>query len=124
MTVKAMKAGAVEFLTKPVREQDLLDAVRSAMARSKAHRTEASKTALLRDHFATLTSREQQVLKCVAAGMMNKQIASQLGLSEITVKVHRRNMMRKMKANSLADLVRMADCVLAVPEPAFLNENR
>lgn len=124
MTVKAMKAGAVEFLTKPVREQDLLDAVRSAMARGKALKAEEGKTALVRDHFATLTPREQQVLKCVAAGMMNKQIASQLGLSEITVKVHRRNMMRKMNANSLADLVRMADSVLAAPEPVFLNENR
>ena len=116
MTVKAMKAGAVEFLTKPVREEDLLDAVRSAMARSKAQRSEESRTAQMRDHYATLTAREQEVLKCVAAGMMNKQIASQFGLSEITVKVHRRNMMRKMHAKSLADLVRMADCVL--PERA------
>lgn len=124
MTVKAMKAGAVEFLTKPVREQDLLDAVRSAMARGKALRMEESKTAVVRGHFATLTPREQQVLKCVATGMMNKQIASQLGLSEITVKVHRRNMMRKMQANSLAELVRMADSVLAAPESAFINENR
>lgn len=124
MTVKAMKAGAVEFLTKPVREQDLLDAVRSAIARSKAHQAESSRTARLRDHFETLTPREQQVLKCVAAGMMNKQIASQLGLSEITVKVHRRNMMRKMKANSLADLVRMADCVLPAPQAASPNESR
>jgi FixJ family two-component response regulator len=109
MTVKAMKRGAVEFLTKPFREQDLLDAVQVAVERSKVQRQQHKQLASLMKEFSRLTLREQEVLKLVAAGLMNKQIAAQLGVSEITVKIHRGNMMRKMGAKSLAELVRMAD---------------
>jgi FixJ family two-component response regulator len=109
MTVKAMKAGAVEFLTKPFRDQDLLDAVKFGLEKDEAKRTSRTASASVRALFASLTSREQEVIKLVTAGLMNKQIAAEIGVSEITVKVHRGNMMRKMKANSLADLVRIAD---------------
>jgi FixJ family two-component response regulator len=108
MTVKAMKAGAVEFLTKPFRDQDMLDAVQLAFARDRARR-ESEKTASgLRASFEALTSREQEVMALVTAGLMNKQIAAEIGISEITVKFHRGNVMRKMGARSFADLVKMA----------------
>jgi FixJ family two-component response regulator len=109
MSVKAMKAGAVEFLTKPFRDQDLLDAVKLALEKDEAKRKGQKTTASVRLLFESLTPREQEVIGLVAAGLMNKQVAAEMGVSEITVKVHRGNVMRKMKANSLADLVRMAD---------------
>ena len=109
MTVKAMRAGAVEFLTKPFREQDMLDAVQVALARDRARRESEKAVGKVRTDFATLTAREQEVMALVTSGLMNKQIAGELGVSEITVKVHRGNVTRKMGARSLADLVRMAD---------------
>jgi FixJ family two-component response regulator len=109
MTVQAMKAGAVEFLTKPCRDQDLLDAVRSAIEGHRARRKEGKHIALLREQFASLTAREKEVVGFVTAGLLNKQIAAELDISEVTVKMHRGNIMRKMQARSLADLVRMAD---------------
>jgi FixJ family two-component response regulator len=109
MTVRAMKAGAVEFLTKPFREQDMLDAVQVALGKDRDRREQDKKTFELRKLFDSLTSREQEVMGFVTAGLMNKQIAAEIGVSEITVKVHRGNVMRKMGARSLADLVRIAD---------------
>jgi FixJ family two-component response regulator len=109
MTVQAMKAGAVEFLTKPFRDQDMLDAVQLALGRDRARREGETATSKLRSRFATLTPREQEVMALVTAGLMNKQIAGELGVSEITVKVHRGNVTRKMGARSLAELVRMAE---------------
>lgn len=109
MTVRAMKAGAVEFLTKPFRDQDLLDAVQIALERDRVRRTKDKAVNQLRMHFEALTPREQEVIGFVTAGLMNKQIAAELGVSEITVKVHRGNVMKKMGARSLAELVRMAD---------------
>jgi FixJ family two-component response regulator len=109
MSVRAMKAGAVEFLTKPVRAQDLLDAVDAALAQERAARLQARRAASLTRDFETLTSREREVFEHVACGLMNKQIAAVLGLSEATVKLHRGSVMRKMRAGSIADLVRMAD---------------
>ena len=111
MTVRAMKAGAVEFLTKPFRDQDLLDAVQIALERDRTRRAEDSAVHELRARFDALTPREQQVIGFVTAGFMNKQIAAELGVSEITVKVHRGSVMKKMGARSLADLVRMADAL-------------
>ena len=111
MTVRAMKAGAVEFLPKPFRDQDMLDAVQTGLERDRGRRKNASETAKLRADFDTLTAREQEIMGLVTAGLMNKQIAGQLGVSEITVKVHRGSVMRKMNARSLADLVRMADAL-------------
>ena len=111
MTVRAMKAGAVEFLTKPFRDQDLLDAVQIALERDRTRRAEDRAVDELRAHFDALTPREQQVISLVTAGLMNKQIAAELGVSEITVKVHRGSVMKKMGARSLADLVRMADAL-------------
>jgi FixJ family two-component response regulator len=109
MTVKAMKAGAVEFLTKPVRDQDLLDAVRVALDLDRARREHDQSVSDLRDRLATLTARERQIIGLVTTGLMNKQIARELDVSEITVKVHRGNLMKKMGAKSVAELVRMAD---------------
>lgn len=111
MTVRAMKAGAVEFLPKPFRDQDMLDAVQTGLERDRGRRKNASETAKLRADFDTLTAREQEIMGLVTSGLMNKQIAGQLGVSEITVKVHRGSVMRKMNARSLADLVRMADAL-------------
>jgi FixJ family two-component response regulator len=109
MTVKAMKAGAVEFLTKPFRDQDLLDAVKTALEKDEAKRRSQTTIAGVRALFESLTPREQEVIGWVTAGLMNKQVASEMGVSEITVKVHRGNAMRKMRASTLADLVLMAN---------------
>jgi FixJ family two-component response regulator len=109
MTVKAMKAGAVDFLTKPFRDQDMLDAVAIAIERDRARRKDEKIVGELRAIFETLTARERDVLALVASGLMNKQIAAEIGLAEITVKIHRGHIMRKMGARSLADLVRMAE---------------
>lgn len=114
MTVRAMKEGAIEFLTKPFRDQDLLDAVQIALERDRTRRTQDKGTRELRTLFEALTPREQEVIGFVTAGLMNKQIAATLGVSEVTVKVHRGNLMKKMGARSLADLVRMADA-LGIP---------
>jgi FixJ family two-component response regulator len=109
MTVRAMKAGAVEFLPKPFRDQDMLDAVRIGIERDRGKRKKAIVVSKLTGRFNSLTAREQQIMGLVAAGLMNKQIAGDLGVSEITIKVHRGNVMRKMGAKTLAELVRMAD---------------
>ncbi|MGJ7516991.1 response regulator transcription factor [Pseudomonas baetica] len=115
MTVRAMKAGAVDFLTKPFREQDLIDAVCAAHARDKQRRESERHADELRARHQTLTAREQTVMALAASGLMNKQIAGEIGLSEITVKIHRGQAMRKMEARSFADLVRMAEVISAQP---------
>ena len=109
MGVRAMKAGAVEFLTKPFRDQDLLDAIQQALDRDCAAREERAVTEAIRRRFASLTSREREVMARVVGGLLNKQIAAELGTSENTVKTHRHQVMEKMGANSLPELVRMAD---------------
>jgi RNA polymerase sigma factor (sigma-70 family) len=109
MTVKAMKAGAIEFLAKPFRDQDLLDAVRIALERDRARREQEKEVADLQQRFNSLSPREQEVISMVASGMLNKQIAGQLGVAENTVKVHRSRAMEKMQAQSFAELVRMTE---------------
>jgi FixJ family two-component response regulator len=115
MSVRAMKAGAVDFLTKPFRDQDLLDAVTAGLERDRKRRKQDKDVSDLRLRFESLTPREQQVMSLVTAGLMNKQTAAQVGLSEVTVKIHRGNVMRKMGARSLADLVRMAEALALNP---------
>ena len=111
MTVRAMKAGAVEFLPKPFRDQDILDAVQAGLDRDRTRRSSASDSSKLKASFDSLTPREQEIMGFVTSGLMNKQTAGEIGVSEITVKVHRGNVMRKMGAKSLAELVRMADAL-------------
>ena len=115
MTVRAMKAGAVDFLTKPFRDQDLLDAVAAAIQRDQKRREHENAIADLRAHFASLTAREREIMALVASGLMSKQIAAQIELSEITVKVHRSHLMKKMGARTAADLVRMAEALGVKP---------
>jgi len=109
MSVQAMKGGALEFLTKPFRDQDLLDAIQLGLARDRARHENERALAELRERFETLSSREREVMAQVVKGRLNKQIAADIGISEVTVKVHRGSVMRKMKASSLPDLARMAD---------------
>jgi len=111
MTVRAMKAGAVDFLIKPFRDQDLLDAVTIALERDRKRREEAKGLEEVKSLFESLTPREREVMTLVTTGLMNKQIAAEIGVTEITVKIHRGHAMRKMKAKSLADLVRMAEAL-------------
>ncbi len=120
MTVLAMKVGAVEFLTKPFRDQDMLDAVQLGLERDRRRRENEKAASKLKARFESLTLREQEIMGLVTAGLMNKQIAGEVGVNEITVKVHRGSVMRKMAANSLAELVRMADALgvrRTVPRP-------
>ena len=113
MSVQAIKSGAVEFLTKPINHLDLLNAVRSSMDKAQVQFKGKSELVSIRRRYETLTSREREVMKMVISGMLNKQIAAEIGISEITVKIHRGNAMHKMEAGSLADLVRMAERITA-----------
>jgi len=116
MTVQAMKGGAIEFLAKPFRDQDLLEAVESGLARDRARRESDRALGELRERFDTLSSREREIMILVTAGRLNKQIADDIGIAESTVKVHRTHLMRKMKARSLPELSRMADMLKLAPE--------
>jgi len=116
MTVQAMKGGAIEFLTKPFRDQDLLEAVQAGLARDRARRESDKALGELRERFDTLSSREREIMILVTAGRLNKQIADDIGIAESTVKVHRTHLMRKMKARSLPELSRMADMLKLGPE--------
>jgi len=118
MTVRAMKAGAVDFLAKPYRDQDMLDAVTAALAKDRTRRERQGAELRLRARFDTLSAREKEVMGLVVSGLLNKQAAGELGLSEITVKLHRSHVMRKMEARSLADLVRMAEAIGRPPGTA------
>jgi FixJ family two-component response regulator len=122
MTVRAMKAGAVEFLTKPFRDQDLLDAIQVGLERDRVRRQRQAETAMLRERFESLTPREREILPLVVSGLLNKQVGAEIGATEATVKVHRSQLMRKMGASSLADLVRMSEKMgIAVPETHRLS---
>jgi FixJ family two-component response regulator len=116
MTVQAMKGGAIEFLTKPFRDQDLLDAIETGLARDRARRESEEALAVLRERFDTLSSREREIMIQATAGRLNKQMAHDMGIAESTAKVHRTNLMRKMKARSLPELSRMADMLKLAPE--------
>jgi FixJ family two-component response regulator len=118
MSVAAMKAGAIEFLTKPFRDQDLLDAVHAGIARDRRRRADEEALTELRARYTSLTPREQETMALVVSGLLNKQIATELGLSEMTVKVHRAQVMRKMNAPSLTELVRIADSLNAATRKA------
>jgi FixJ family two-component response regulator len=109
MSVRALKSGAVEFLTKPFRDQDLLDAIQQALERDRAAQEQQAEIHDLQERYRGLTTREQEVMILVVSGMLNKQIASEIGVSEATVKIHRGNLMHKMHATSVVDLLRMAD---------------
>ena len=115
MSVKALKAGAVEFLTKPFRDQDLLDAIQQALQRDRAAREQQADILDVHERYQTLTLREREVMALVVSGLLNKQIASEIGISEATVKIHRGNMMQKMHVGSLIELVRMADKLKLAP---------
>ena len=122
MSVKAIKRGAVEFLTKPVREQELLDAVRMAIERDRDRRKQDLAVLSLRKRYDSLTAREREIMHLVTRGLLNKQVAAELNLSEVTVKVHRGRIMQKMEAKSLADLVRMSDQIGSLPDPSVVAD--
>jgi FixJ family two-component response regulator len=124
MSVRAMKAGAIEFLTKPFHDQELLDAIQLGIERDRARRRDAATVAALRQRFDSLTPREREIMALVAAGRLNKQIAGDIEVSEITVKVHRGQVMRKMQAKSLAELVRMTDQLGVSPRQGVARNHR